>query len=772
MNPLNLSYDPSLSQNQDEEFLMHALQNYPDFDVLEAYNSGMTRDEIQQYLSSEFDQQSKNQYYGNELNPKYMDKYSYFDFKGALESGMTPEEIDQYLKETEEKPKRSKKEKAGRLAAQYGLGVLQGTPAGLAYDIATLPLSSKEAQNIPYRETLGEDLERLMEQKAMGQWDEQDQALYDHIVEQIKDPRKSMENVQTADLSIRNLAEKASGVDLEPEGTLEKAANWAGMIRNPRQLSQLAKNGLSKKDVIKAISPTGTEALRGLGAGAALQLAEDGEFGPIGTLASAVVGDLAAHGISATSKKAASLLTKPKENLAKDVAKVFTSKEKIDLQKEIIQDFRKQGIQADLGSTTGNDLIKWMEARISQSGLAGKELREFKDQMINQVKEQYKELADALGESRFATQFEAGETLRNVMKSIRDNDLSEARNFYKEAEKSIKKDAYVDSRKLYNKINEIESNLKPGALKSGEQRSVLDTMERLKRDITDSEGRPIYAAVKDLINNKIALNDIINYEVQGGTKQLLKTLVSDLDRAIVSYGKENPSFAKNYINANRKFADHAKTFRNKNVDAILLASDPERALSKMNTIQGIKDVQKALSKTPEGKQLFDDLKRYKLDDIIGKKLVDNTTSQAKLGSFSKLLDKGKNKELIREILGPKDFKRLELLQKNAGKLARSAEEYYNASKSGVTAVDAAVVYKALLSLSHLLYGNPWPLMKIGGGLLFAKKIGKLLADPEFLKLTEDAILAYEKGNKQNMMKNFERMKPYILTALEINKDKQ
>ena len=769
MNPVNLSYDPELNQNPEEEFLMQTLKNYPDFDVVGAYNSGMTIDDIKQYLTSEFDQQSQNQYSNQELNPKYTEKYPYFDFQGALESGMTPEEIHEYLTQTAEKTKKSKKEKAGRLAAQYGLGMLQGTPSGIAYETAVAPLASKEAQNMAYRETLGEDLERLMEQKAMGQWDEQDQALYDSLVEQIQDPRKSMEYAQTADLGLRNIAEKVSGVDLEPEGIAERAAHWAGMIKDPRNLATLAKSGLTKKDLAKAISPTGTEILKGAGAGTALEIAEDGEFGPIGTLAAAVAGDLIGHTTAGTGKKIGKLITKPKETLAKDVAKIFTKKDKIDFQKEIIKDFRDQGIQSDLGSSTNSDLIRWIDARLSQSGLVGKELRQAKEEMLNQIKEEYKTLAESLGEARFATKYEAGETLKNVMKSVRDKDLAEARNFYKEAENALKKDknAYVDTRKLSKEIEEIESNLKPGALKSGDQKSVLDTLERLKRDITDSEGMPIYGAVKDLINNKIALNDIINYEVQGGTKQLLKKLVGEIDRAIIQHGKENPSFARNYVNANKKFSEHAKTFRNKNIDAILMAQDPEKALSKMSNIQGIKDVQKALYKTSEGKKLFEDLKRHKLDDLIGKKLVDSTTNQAKLGSFSKLLDKGETKDVIREILGPKSFKKLEKLQKNAGKLAKSVEAYYNASKSGVTAADAAIVYQTMLALSHILYGNPWPLMKMGGGLLFANKIGKLLADPEFLKLTEDAILAYEKGNQHQMIKSFDSLKPIILKALEV-----
>jgi len=155
---------------------------------------------------------------------------------------------------------------------------------------------------------------------------------------------------------------------------LEKAAQWAGFIKNPKNI---AKIGIKPSQFIKAISPSGKDVLRGLGAGTALQMAEEGEFGPIGTMASAIAGDVIGHGISSTVKGAKNLLTKPKETLAK-TASSFTSKDKLNLQKEIVEDFRKSGIQADLGTITDNNLIKWAQTRISQSGLTGTALDDFK----------------------------------------------------------------------------------------------------------------------------------------------------------------------------------------------------------------------------------------------------------------------------------------------------------------------------------------------------------------------------------------------------------
>ena len=60
------------------------------------------------------------------------------------------------------------------------------------------------------------------------------------------------------------------------------------------------------------------------------------------------------------------------------------------------------------------------------------------------------------------------------------------------------------------------------------------------------------------------------------------------------------------------------------------------------------------------------------------------------------------------------------------------------------------------------------LMKTSNELLGAGRLGKLLADPEFLKLAEEAILAAENGTKQELIQSFEKLKPYILQALEMN----
>jgi len=72
----------------------------------------------------------------------------------------------------------------------------------------------------------------------------------------------------------------------------------------------------------------------------------------------------------------------------------------------------------------------------------------------------------------------------------------------------------------------------------------------------------------------------------------------------------------------------------------------------------------------------------------------------------------------------------------------------------------------MTDVAHILSGNPWPLAKTIGGVLATRKLSSLLADPEFLKLTEEAILSSEKGSQSDLVDSFMRLRPYILPALQ------
>ena len=349
------------------------------------------------------------------INLQLLEKVPNFDVKSALESGYSPEEINEFLEENQ--PERGYLEQGARVGAQLGLGALQGSPPGIAYDVATAPLASKESMNVPYREDLGEELDQLMHQKASGQWTDEDEQFLQHIQEQIADPRKSMEFVQTADVGIRGLAEKVTGADLHPEGILEKAANWVGLIRKPTNWKEVAKIGLKPKELLKAISPSLTETTRGLTAGAALQMAEEGNFGPGGTIAAAIAGDLVGFG----PKGLLNVAKNPKKAAAEITNFLTRGNSRKEWVRQIMSDAEEAGVQLDAGTITQSNLIRMAQARAAQSALSGKALDNFRKDFSQQIVTGYSKIVDELGTLSFENNHQAAEAINNFINTEQKN---------------------------------------------------------------------------------------------------------------------------------------------------------------------------------------------------------------------------------------------------------------------------------------------------------------------------------------------------------------
>lgn len=747
--------------------------------IKQARDNGYSDDEIMDFLGSH-----------ENFSPK---------IQQAKDNGYSNEDILEYLGEGAKEPEQAVVEsgvrKGGRLAAQGGIGLIEN--ATMPYNLGAIGVQTLARnpliKKVHETEELNPELTKKVQQQQSPMMQQIEGKFRQNLEEQdvIRQEDPVSQFIQKQGLDVGSVLETAfqhAGIDMKPEDASEMAVRWMANIKDPKKLAELsksawelAKDPKSTSKFLMNLLPSGKEAARGIGAAAALNVAAENDLGPIGTLVAAVVGDILGGGAIPAAKAAGKAFRHPVETARQLGAKAVTlgtrlsGQEKLALQKDLIESFRKAGIQADVGTLTDSNLVKSMQARLSQSGLVGRALDELKTNMTNDIVSKYKELADQLGEAKFSTIHEAGQALQEMTRGIRDLDLGETRQIYDKVRQSAKNpNAQVHPERLIEAVKHLEENLKPGTLKSAGQKAVLDYIEKLKADIMDENGHLKLAKVNDLMNNKIALNDIISYEVQGGAKQLLKPLVGEIDRAILQHGRHDAAFAKNYVEANKRFSQHAKTFRNKRIDQILRGQDPTSLMNKMNTVQGIRDIKNALNKTPEGRKLFNDLKRFKFDQIIFNNMIDGATNQLKFGKFSNILEKGSNRAIIQEIMGPTSFKRLVGLQKATGKIAESAQKFFNASKSGVVAGDAVVIVKALTDLSSLFAGNPWPLLRTAGGITGARYLSKLLADPEFLRLVEESILmAPGKVNVPKMTNLMERLDKSIRSAIvEAPKEKR
>lgn len=888
------------------------------------------------------------------INLKALQKVPNFDVKGALQSGYSPEEINEFLEENQ--PERSTLEQGTRIGAQLGLGALQGSPAGIAYDVATAPLASKEAMNVPYREDLGEELDQLMHQKASGQWTDEDENFLQHIQQQIKDPRKSMEFAQTADLGIRGLAEAVTGADLHPEGILEKGANWIGFIKNPTNWKEVAKIGLKPKELLKAFSPSGTEFARGLSAGTALQMAEEGNFGPAGTIGAAVAADLIGHG----PKALLNVAKNPKKALAQVTNLLTGANSKKEWIRQIVSDANEAGVQLDAGTLTNSNVIKMAQARAAQSALSGTALDNFRKDLSQQIVNGYSKIVDELGTLSFENNHQAAESVRNFVTKEEDKfyrqrqnipgEPGEARSLVgrvaveerpnyqeellnriapqefessyqagenlKTAAEDIKAPIKQEFNQRWENLNEqigrvpagpqaqlarsldVFVNDHTGSLLLGESSAearVFQTAQRLRNALMTEGGDLIGVSLEDLIKTKRTLGDVANWEFGGSNFQsAYRHLVGEIDHAIErTLGGVNPQLRQAYEELNHSYSTFKDLFENKNVmplfepknqnynsmynsflknpdklrsledimfnnprgqqligqikrdyarsiierpnltardlrdleavlgpeygDAIrefigarqsaieqplpraarqpvlgaqveipetaragkplggravekseharrkllqyIKKKDSNQIMKMMDTVEGIHKLKRALSLTAEGDQLFNELARFKLSEMIDKKMMDNLKENVKLGTFSGLLKSSGDKAIVSELVGPEAFKQLQLLQKNAGRLADSAEKFYNASKSGTTLADAALVSTAVTgALTGNLYLAVPAVAKIGG----LQVIGRVLTDKEFLKYLAEAALT---DNKEKFMSILKNMQPSVNRAI-------
>lgn len=905
-----------------------------------------------------YDQARQDGLTDEQITPFLRELHPDFDFDRALSEGGKVSDINDFLSSREEsKPKeRSTLEKGGRLAAQFGTGLIQAATPVLLSDIANIGTGSK-GEAFQYRlEDLSDEYETLLDQKTFGDWTEKDEKRLAEVSDLITNRHKLLPTVEKGRINFdsQSLIEKATGLDLHPEGILEKGARFIGYLKNPLKLGAELKNiGTSASELVKSLVP-GTKTFRALGAGTALEYAEEGQFGPVGTIAAAIVGDIIGH----TPTTALNAVRNPKQTL--DNAKQFAANtvnfltrnnSKKEWIGQLVKDANELGLDIDAGTLTDSNLVKMLQARAAQSGLTGEALQNFKEQSSGQVVKKYKELADQLGELTFENNSQASEAINNALKTTQTDvpvfkeinrparslegridvqqqpayerqfldDISPTE-FHtdQQAAQALKAAAEDTKAPIKKEFNERFTNFREKTADiEGPQAVLVSDLENFVQDNRGSlllgqstaEARVVRAAedllervnpgnsyrsvsLSDLIKTKQTLADVADYEFGGSNfNSKFKKIVSDLDTAIErTLQRASPQLLEEYANLNQEYSQFKQTFENKNVlplferrnnnynsiynkivknpDAMaaveemlsvnpqnrllmngvkrdfaerqlskreitdrdyrniaevlgqefngdlaeyiqnrrtasenptirpgqrlgvdvpfnrsqgssltgrvseselhkkrvlakfLKGKDPDQVLRIMDSVEGIERVERVLNQTPEGKELYQELKRFKIEKMIGDKMKHELTDQLKSGVFSSLLESRKNRQIAKKLLGDQAYNQLRKLQKINDTLMKSQSRFINASQSGVTMADVSVIVTGLIGL---FTGNPFMFLGSIGGVVSARTFSNLIADPKFLNYLEKAATA---PNQSVFMKYLKKMEPSIQQAIQ------
>lgn len=621
------------------------------------------------------------------INSGLVNKIPNFDVKGAINAGYSTNEINEFLRENQ--PERSLIEKGTRVGSQYGLGAIEGSPPGLAYDLLVAPAGSATAQDISKRQILGEIQEDIMsEKKPESVSDLFFGKAYDPIKQlftgepskplskeqesELKNIRENLEKhpeIPDQNLSIRGVAEKISGVDLHPEGWAEKAVQWMGFIKNPKNLNP--------KEVTKFFIPTAKEAFRGATAGAALELAEQGKFGPVGTLTAAVIGDIVGHAPQATMN----IIKNPKQYAAEFFNFFTRDNNKTAWKKQFIDEANKAGIQLDIGSLTDSGLIKMAQARAAASGLTGEALHNFQQELSNQVIREYENIITDLGDMKFENDFHASEAIKEALKvqeielNIPKNESDKSRSLQgrvqiqdrpdyqmnllerispqefassgqagrtlkivaEEIKDPIKNDfnaRWTDLKQGVNEIptgpqgrlgrelrNFVEQNR--GSLLLGESSAefgVVTAAERLANELL-AEGGELGVSLTELMQTKTTLADLANWEFGGSNfqsayKRLVQLVDEAIERTLQTY---NPELLEVFTNLKDEYSAYKDIFENKNV---LPLFEPKNR--NFNAIHNsfatnpdkLRSLEQILSLSPQGENILNAVKRDFAQEII------------------------------------------------------------------------------------------------------------------------------------------------------------
>lgn len=886
---------------------------------------------------------------------------------------------------------------AARVGTQYVLGRLQGTVPGMAYDIATIPVGSEAKQRLDQSMRIAEDMEYLEENNAgkpFAEWPEKDKELHTYLQDQLRGEGEFKERpragaagnlkdvVAPTDISIRGIAEGAAkeafGINLHPEGILEKAANWMGFVKDPTKIKELTKIGLKPVELFKAIAPTTTKAsLRGVGAGTALQMAEEGQFGPVGTIGAAIVGDiLLGQGPRAITKA----IMNPKQTLAEATNLLTMNNTRRLAANQLAEDFAASNLKIDAGSLTGSPLVQMVQARLSQSGLMGTALDNFRKELSSQIVKEYENVLADLGEIKFENNYQASEAIKNALKveeqslNINKEPLKEQAKRARSLEGRITTETPTDYRQNFldtiaperlestyqkgenlktaaedvkrpfkeqfeerftdfnRKTQNIPAQPQPqlaremnafirdhqGSLLLGESaaearvvQAAIDLREAL--NVSEGAGRLRNVRLDQLIKTKRTLNDVANYEFGGSDfESAYKKLVGDVDAAIDRTLANHEALRNEFLHLNADYSGFKTLFEDKNLkhlfepknhnynsiykeftsspdklrsleDAMqssergmelvnqikrdyaqevinrpnITAQDlqdlqsvlgpehaqeildfsiarqqalehplprpathikkstkelgplgvnapapqikpsinvegrkisesgversrqgmrkkmaesmknkdgspksPDQIMAQMNTVQGIRKLKEVLNTTPDGKELFKELSRYKLADIIDSKMTDAVTQDVKLKTFGGLLAPAETRAVVKELVGEQAFQKLQLLQRNAGTLGVTAQKFFNASGSGVAVIDAAMMGSAMTALYS---GNPFAMAAAIASIGGSYGMAKLLADPIYLNYLERAI---KTNNPRKFMTLLEKMQPIVEKAIQ------
>ena len=407
---------------------------------------------------------------------------------------------------------------------------------------------------------------------------------------------------------------------------------------------------------------------------------------------------------------------------------------------------------------------------------------------INQLKKSLETLEEAAAKPKFIKlkKTETKDLIKGQKALEKDFNTDRAKTFHKEYKKFLSKEDGFTSKEFSDFLVKRQKLLKKrfateADLKLANQLSEIE--KELTQKIVPKKGN--FISVNTLIETMKDINNIINYEQFGGVSKTLLEISKEIKTALKPF--KNSLFGQNLAKANKRFAELAKTIttepeiakllKTKRYDKIVSYADiPERFDKLMKVLPSAK-MKGRYSEKLVGQEVagqFEKLlkKSNSLKDDFRKTLVENAIVKplyTKSGDIS--LKKAANvfkdaatKKRLKNLLGQKQFKSLENLQKIAGEAGEALDKFRNFSGSGTTLISYENMLAPITSIiASVSSGSILPLIASPvAKTRLLKMQSEIFSNPKYSQLLIDLAKANKTSNPQKFL---EKAAPLISEIL-------
>jgi hypothetical protein len=589
---------------------------------------------------------------------------------------------------------------------------------------------------------------------------------------------------------------KMAGRDLtpRPEDTVGQFAHKTGQFLAPPYFGA----GKATKEGAKALGKfISKEAGMATGAAGALtltpSLTEEGTGGrSIEDLAkiflgSKVPGSTAKFGKFITSEASkGNLIGALKEGTMKGTAKALSSLSKPS--EKVFEAAKKYGINLPANVGMDNPVLNFLHNNVYKSIFTNKVYKKVGEEANNAMMKQVKGSIDKLGSIGVQPKT-ASDNFSTYLKNEKEAAQEKVSELYNNSKSLLKPDDVVIPANTNTSLDFINNELSKSPYLSDASKKVLNIVNNTAHNMGlinnqafkinnqsidlgkfgGEQAKSLLASLKStkpqnvekLIALRSNLMETLNYSPEvKGRKGLLKGLVSSIDKDIDTVN--NKEFLDSWRGANKFKKDvEVGLYQSDMANSLLSGKAPREAFNQMDTIQGIRDIEKIANETSKGRELFHDLKAAKAREILGSAIQGSLeTGDLKHGQFAKIFTPGNEtqQELLKELIGKEEFKKLSEIAEISESFSRSGRDLLNTSGTAIAAADINKVEKIVLgALGFVTLSNPSLLLGAGAHAGSINLSSKLLSNQKFVAELRKYALERQRGNEKHAKTILERL---------------